>query len=360
LGAGTAKPDSRQARFESGQLSLRMRNWLLAVFVGAAFLLTGCATYAPKNVDRLVLTRELEDRILALNPERVTETDIREVLAHAPAPRIIAIHGGVLPFQFAMKSFSHFIVGMGYPEDCVRDPRSGSYSFSCYQSSAKLAGMVAWYYENEGMRPMMLGHSLGGMQVVKVLHEFTDDPTEEQCVWDPFEGKRENRYHITDPLTGKLRPVASLQVSYASTLGAGGLARTLPNQWSINAKLRQIPDSVDEFTGFYIGGDIFGGDYLGFGPANLFHSTGTARVRNVRLPTGSSHSFVPVTKKLLKSKPVTDWINNYTPANEAQMNEHQRQHEANILWAAEVWFSIKKHWVQELQRLIRARRDRRP
>ena len=29
----------------------------------------------------------------------------------------------------------------------------------------------------------------------------------------------------------------------------------------------------------------------------------------------------------------------------------------NILWAADVWHSIKKHWVLELQRLIRAKTD---
>ena len=29
----------------------------------------------------------------------------------------------------------------------------------------------------------------------------------------------------------------------------------------------------------------------------------------------------------------------------------------NILWAADVWYSIKKHWVRELQRNIQARRD---
>jgi hypothetical protein len=28
----------------------------------------------------------------------------------------------------------------------------------------------------------------------------------------------------------------------------------------------------------------------------------------------------------------------------------------NILWAAENWYYIKKHWVLELQNLIRARR----
>ena len=28
----------------------------------------------------------------------------------------------------------------------------------------------------------------------------------------------------------------------------------------------------------------------------------------------------------------------------------------NLIWAQEVWHSIKRHWVIELQRLIRARR----
>jgi hypothetical protein len=28
----------------------------------------------------------------------------------------------------------------------------------------------------------------------------------------------------------------------------------------------------------------------------------------------------------------------------------------HILFAADVWFSVKKHWILELQRLIRARR----
>jgi len=29
---------------------------------------------------------------------------------------------------------------------------------------------------------------------------------------------------------------------------------------------------------------------------------------------------------------------------------------SHILWAADVWYSIKKNWVLELQRLIRAER----
>lgn len=62
------------------------------------------------------LSPEVAEKILALDPEHVSERDIREVLSNAPAPRIIMIQGGLLPIQVAMKSFSKFIIGMGYPE----------------------------------------------------------------------------------------------------------------------------------------------------------------------------------------------------------------------------------------------------
>jgi hypothetical protein len=29
---------------------------------------------------------------------------------------------------------------------------------------------------------------------------------------------------------------------------------------------------------------------------------------------------------------------------------------SNAVWAADVWYSVKRHWVLEAQRLIRARR----
>jgi len=29
-----------------------------------------------------------------------------------------------------------------------------------------------------------------------------------------------------------------------------------------------------------------------------------------------------------------------------------------IVWAADIWYSIKKHWTLEAQRLVRARRER--
>ena len=299
---------------------------------------------------------DLEEKILALDPEHITERDIKETLSHAPAPRIINIHGGIYPVHLAMKSFSKFLIGMGYPEAKIRNPKDGSYSYSCYESSEKLAGIIAWYYEKEGLQPMVTGHSQGGIQAVKVLHELAGSFGTNVSVWNPITEASENRYSIVDPLTGDERPVIGLQVSYASAVGAGGLTRFLPNQWNMMAKLRTIPNSVEEFTGFYMGLDLFGGDFIGFGPSNKYEANGTASVRNVRLPVGYSHVFVPFTEHLAESQEIRDWINNYVQTDKPELTVTFLSSSSNILWAADVWHSIKKHWCLEAQRLIRSKR----
>ncbi|HAM52867.1 MAG TPA: hypothetical protein DCP92_20025 [Nitrospiraceae bacterium] len=298
----------------------------------------------------------IEDQILALDPEHISEKDIKEVLSHAPAPRIINIHGGIFPVYLAMKSFSKFLIGMGYPETKIRNPKNGDYSYSCYDSSEMIAGSIAWYYEKEGMRPMMVGHSQGGMQAVKVLHDLAGTFGKDIPVWNPLTGQSEKRYSIIDPLTGCELPVTGVQLSYATAVGAGGLTRLLPNQWSMLGKLRSIPDSVEEFTGFYIGLDFLGGDLLGFGPSNKYEPTGTAKVRNVRLPAGFAHTTVPATKHLAESQEIRDWINNYQPTEEPKVTVTFQSSSTNILWAADVWHSIKKQWCLEVQSLIRAKR----
>jgi hypothetical protein len=162
-----------------------------------------------------------------------------------------------------------------------------------------------------------------------------------------------------DPLSEKRRPVAGLQLPYVASVGAGGLTRLLPNQWDMCFKLRDVPDSVEEFTGFYKGKDLLGGDFLGYGPANHFHTMGKAVVRNVCLPSSYKHGAIPDTRHLLKSQQVKDWINNYRPGPEpvtkAKLEATFEVDTKHILWAADVWYSIKKHWVIELQRLLRAR-----
>jgi hypothetical protein len=337
----------------------------------AASLLAGCGKFHRQGLEAARLRQaegaytghgrrlspELEARILALDPAQVTAQDVRDVLAHAPAPRIINIHGGVARVIPHMVSFSEFLVGLGYPAGSLTNPNDGTYSFSCYESSERIAGMIAWFYEKEGLRPMMVGHSQGGMQVVKVLDKLARKPTSPLHVWNPLTWQPEDRCEITDPLTGKRRPVVGLQLPYATAVGAGGITRILPNQWDMTFRLHTIPDSVEEFTGFCKGWDLTGGDFLGYGSINYYRASGTAVVRNVWLPAAYRHGTTPETKHLLNDPHVVDWINRYRPAKEPvsrpKLDVHFDTDTANILWAAEVWFDIKKHWVLELQRLIR-------
>ena len=154
-----------------------------ALLLFAATLLSGCGTYHRHGLDQAraqqleqALTRpdlrlppELEDKILALDPTNVGAEDVRDILSNAPAPRVINIHGGLASVIPRMVSFSEFLIGMGYPSVSLTNPSDGTYSFSCYESSEKIAGVIAWFYEKQGLRPMMVGHSQGGFQVVKVL-----------------------------------------------------------------------------------------------------------------------------------------------------------------------------------------------
>jgi len=302
---------------------------------------------------------ELGRQILDLNPTNVTARDVRDVLSRAPAPRVINIHGGLARVVPRMASFSEFLIGMGYPGASLTNPSDGTYSFSCYESAEKIAGVIAWYYEKEGLRPMMVGHSQGGMQIVKVLHKLAAKPPARLPVWSPLTWKEEERTEIRDPLTGQMRPVVGLRVPYCSSVGAGGLTRLLPNQWDMTWRLRSIPDSVEEFTGFCMEWDILGGDWMGYGSANEFKATGSAAVRNVWLPTKYDHGYIPDTKHLLNDPQMVEWINRYRPDGKAvsrpSIDQEFEGDSSNILWAAEVWFDIKKHWVLELQRLIRAR-----
>ena len=343
---------------------------LLAV---ALLLLTGCANVerhglspeSARQIEQTLVQRafaptpELAEKILSLDPNHVSAADVSNVLSLCPAPRVINIHGGIHPVQLYMVSFSEFLIGMGYPGSSITNPGDGTYSFSCYEDAEKITGCIAWFYEREAMRPMLVGHSQGGMQVVKVLHKLTGGSGPKMHVWNPLTWEREERCDITDPFTGQPRPVVGLQLSYATAVGAGGMTRFLPNQWDMSFRLRDIPDSVDEFTGFCKGRDLLGGDMLGYGSINEYKATGKAKVRNVWLPDDYRHGKIPDTKHLLESPAMREWINNFKPENSARetlkLDTTFDGDARHILWAADVWFSIKKHWVLELQHLVRAR-----
>jgi hypothetical protein len=298
----------------------------------------------------------LEQRLLALDPEQVSAAEVREVLAAGPAPRIVGLHGGIYPVHLVMDSFARFLVGMGYPERMVRHPGDGRRSHSPYEGSTQIAGAIAWYYENEGLMPMMVGHSQGGIQLVKVLYLLAGDGPAEIPVWNPLTDRAEPRTTIVDPHSGRERGVVGLKVGYAAVVGAGGAALLLPNQWEMAGRLRRIPDSVGEFTGFALGVDLIAWDLPGAGGG--YRALGSARVRNVELPADYSHVFVAQTSHLARDPAVRAWIDAYRPGKAPAPLPQSTESLSNLLFAAEVWYEIKKHWVLEAQRALRASRLR--
>jgi pimeloyl-ACP methyl ester carboxylesterase len=302
---------------------------------------------------KLALDRETENRILAIDPLHVTDADVRGPLAHAPAPRVMLLHGGIFPVHLVMVSFGHFLTEMGYPERAIRDPGNGDWSYSPYENVDVLAGIVAWQYEHDGMRPMLIGHSQGGMQAIKILHDLAGAFTPALHVFDPKTRDFQERTSIVDPITGRQRPVVGVSVSYASVVGAGGAAFLLPNQWDMVGKLRSIPDTVDDFTGYFIAVDLIAWSFPGMNAEERFRAEGKATVRNIELPASYSHVLLPAVAQLGKDPQTRAEINAYTPGSK---DGAAADTVTGAAWAADVWYAIKRHWVSELQRLIRARR----
>ena len=306
-----------------------------------------------QNVLRgLAYDRATEDRVLAMNPERVSPEDVK-VLAAGPTPRIVLLHGGIYPVHMAMTSFGGFLTDMGYPEAKIRNPADGSWSHSPYENAVQQAGLLAWYYEHEGLRPMMIGHSQGGIQAVKILRELDGQYGDKVVVWGPYDNADNNRTSYVDPLTGAERPViGGMVVPYVSVVAAGGAALILPNQWSMVGNLRAVPNTVEDFTGYSLGLDIWAWSVA---DSTQYHHNGTAKVRNVQLPAWYNHVLLPITKDLATEPKARAWIDAYTPSTNPDSAPEETTGQS-ALWAADVWYSVKKHWVQEAQRTIRARR----
>jgi hypothetical protein len=345
-----------------GELRLYVHVILLAAIAGS-----GCArseySYRGANYETRIakgavlrsisLDPATEDGVLALVPERISQREIRDVLSRAPAPRVVILDGS-LPLV-TMESFSEFLIDMGYPEEKVRKPNGGGYSYNGFTDSKRLAGTVAWYYEKEGMMPMLIGHSQGGMLAIKVLHELAGAFHENIPVWNPLTNEAEERIAIIDPITGQTRAVIGLQVRYAAAITTGKVARILLGQWSMFPKVREIPDTVEEFTGFSLTWDLIAGN---FGSAAEYHPLGSATVRNVTLPGEYTHITVPLTRHLAANEVTRGWIDRYVPTSEVPaLPSNVDVDTQNILHAAEIWYHVKKYWCLEAQRLIRARRS---
>ena len=93
---------------------------LRTLCLAAAFALAGCAALPvpvaviePKAgehsaLEAMKIDRALEDRILALDPARVTESDVVQVLSKGPAPPVILGPGDAMPGHGATEACSRF------------------------------------------------------------------------------------------------------------------------------------------------------------------------------------------------------------------------------------------------------------
>ena len=346
-----------------GASRTQLTRFLQGARLGAALLFTAASALCTTRVEaqeadvpfalgRLTLDPAIEDRILALDPLRLSARDVRETLSHAPAPRIINLQGSVP--VVTMAPFAEFLIAMGYPEQRIRRPGDGALSYSSFVDARELAGTLAWYDEHEGMMPMLIGHSQGGMIAVKVLHELAGEFEASVPVWNPLRRAAEPRTEIVDPITGKRRPVVGLKVPYAAAIATGKLPRLLLGQWSMLSRLHQIPDTVKEFTGFSFEWDAIAGN---FGSAEPYRATGSAHVRNVMLPPSASHLGLPRAVELARDPVTRDWIDRYAP-NGSAATPSVAIDTSNLLHAADIWYSVKKQWCLEAQRLVLARRGK--
>jgi hypothetical protein len=290
---------------------------------------------------------EIRQRLAALDCSRVSAGDMRTVLAHVPAPRIVLLQGSVA--LVSMEPFARFLIGMGYPADRLRSPRDGGFSRSSFTDSAALAGELAFDYERSGLEPMLIGHSQGGMLAIRVLYELAGEFNPAIPVVDPATGTRLVRTTIVDPRTRRSRPVVGLRVAYAAALATGWLPRVLLGQWTMLPRLRHIPDTVTEFTGFDLPRDPIAGNLLGMAP---YRTAGTARVRTVVLPTHYSHVALPRADGLPDDPTVRAWIDAWRPEMPAPSPDGDTP---NLVHATDIWHSVKRHWCLQAQRLLGVR-----
>ena len=283
--------------------------------------------------------------LAALDCDDVGSNAVATVLAHAPAPRLLLIKG-TLP-QVTLDSLAHFLAGMGYPLARIADPRDGSLSRSGYEDSAALAGEVAWQYEHDGMPPILVGHSRGGMLVIRTLHTLAGAFGDAIEVRDPLTGRGLGRSTILDPATGVRRPVVGLTLEFAAVIATGKLPRVWQGQWDMLPLLRHIPDTVRDFLGFHIEGDLIAGDVFGIEP---YVPIGRARVRNVVLPAAYSHIGAPDTAHLAADASMRAWIDAWRPGSAATPPPGDTR---NLGLAVELWYGIKRAWCREAQQEAR-------
>lgn len=263
-------------------------------------------------------------RMLALDPERVTADELRELLGQGPAPRILLFQASLLA---DMESFGAFLQRMGYPERSLRHPVSGRYSYRFAWSGCDCepcvheARSIVQQWQHDGLAPMLVGHSGGGATVSRLLHLLAEPP----AAW-PGEVPR---------------------LPFAAMLGTGALLRRLPGFPGCAAdipRLALVPPSVQEFTGYRIAGDPFT-SILGFGEFRAVPGPAAARVRNLQLSGEVGHLSAFEVDGYAEHAEVRAWIDAYRPGQAMALPSAPGLDLANLPHIADLWHAIKKHWL---------------
>ncbi len=262
---------------------------------------------------------DLRQGLLAIDPERIGEHQVRDLLAQAPAPRVLLFKGS---FGADMESFGAFLQAMGYPAQQLLNPATGRHSYSfrwdgcrCVECDVLAAG-IGPLVRQGGMAPMLVGHSGGGITVGRILQVLATDS-------------------------------AAPRLPFAATLGTGALLRWAPGFPGCAAdvpQLGRVPGSVAAFTGYRIAGDPFT-SLLGFGeyrPAE--GGEAPARVRNVLLPAQVSHVRAFEVDGYAEHPLLRAWISAYQPGSDAPLPVVPGLDLSNLRHAADLWHSLKKHW----------------
>jgi hypothetical protein len=205
------------------------------------------------------------------------------------------------------------------------------------------------------MMPMLIGHSQGGMMVVRVLYELAGAFHTAIPVWNPVTREAAGRTTITDPLTHVTRPALGLRVGYAAALATGKWPRIVLGQWDMVSKVHRIPDTVAQFSAYSIPWDPIAGNFAHPEP---YEALGTAQVRNVMLPTSTSHVAIPRASALAADPRTHAWIDGYDPEHPSPVPDGADVDTSNILHAADIWYSVRNHWCQSAQQLLRASGER--
>ena len=307
------------------------------VYAAQAYATTTSAPLSP-------VPAQYAQPLARLDCDDVTASDVGNTLSHVPAPRIVLLQGSV-PIV-TMEPLARFLIDMGYPAARIRNPADGALSNDSFADSALLAGALAFDYERTGLSPMLIGHSQGGALAIRVLHELAGAFHQAIAVVDPATGEMLARTTIVDPYAHAERPVIGLRVAFAAALATGWLPRLLLGQWTMLPRLRTIPDTVTEFTGFDLANDPIAGNLFGVKP---YSASGTAQVRNVLLPNEYSHVELPRVDHLARDAAARAWIDAFVPGKAPPPPAGDM---TNIVHAADMWHSVKRHWCLQAQRLL--------